>query len=194
MSPKQLWRALFEIAILNTLKPMQNGHNFADGIFNCFFWMNDSAFILVKISRKFVPTSVQIPAWRTGDTSCIAWPRWFDSNRPLFYLPYSFPLSRHIYFTTANGNGHSRFMSPALTQHRRVRVEIIHIQLIMMTSSNGNTFSVIGHLCGEFTGPPHKGQLDVFFDLRLNTQLSKQSWGWWFDAPSRPLWRHNDVL
>ena len=31
---------------------------------------------------------------------------------------------------------------------------------------------------------------DVFFDLRLNKRLSKQSWGWWFETPSRPLWRH----
>ena len=29
---------------------------------------------------------------------------------------------------------------------------------------------------------------DVFFDLRPNKGLSKQSWGWWFDTPSRPLW------
>ena len=40
----------------------------------------------------------------------------------------------------------------------------------MMTSSNGNIFRVTGHLCGEFTG-----SFDVFFDLRLNKQLSKQS-------------------
>ena len=31
---------------------------------------------------------------------------------------------------------------------------------------------------------------DVFFDLRLNKRLSKQSWGWWFETPSSPLWRH----
>ena len=35
---------------------------------------------------------------------------------------------------------------------------------------------------------------DVFFDLRLNKRLSKQSWGWWFETLSRPLWRHcNDI-
>ena len=28
----------------------------------------------------------------------------------------------------------------------------------MMTSSNGNIFRYTGHLCGEFTGSPHKGQ------------------------------------
>ena len=31
---------------------------------------------------------------------------------------------------------------------------------------------------------------DVFFDLRLNKRLSKQSWGWWFETLSRTLWRH----
>ena len=34
---------------------------------------------------------------------------------------------------------------------------------------------------------------DVFFDLRLNKRLSKQSWGWWFETPSRPLWRHRNA-
>ena len=36
---------------------------------------------------------------------------------------------------------------------------------------------------------------DVFFDLRLNKRLSKQSWDWWFETPVRSLWRHcsNDV-
>ena len=33
---------------------------------------------------------------------------------------------------------------------------------------------------------PHKWPVtrsfDVFFDLRLNKRLSKQSWGWWFEA------------
>ena len=67
----------------------------------------------------------------------------------------------------------------------------------MMTSSNGNIFRATGHLCGEFTGPgefpaqrPVRRSFDVFFDPRLNKQLSKQSGGGWFETPSRPLWRH----
>ena len=44
---------------------------------------------------------------------------------------------------------------------------------------------------------PHKWPVtrsfDVFFDLRLNKRLSKQSWGWWFETLSRPLWRHCNV-
>ena len=35
---------------------------------------------------------------------------------------------------------------------------------------------------------------DVCFDLRLNKRLSKQSWYWWFDTPSRPLWRHGNGI
>ena len=35
---------------------------------------------------------------------------------------------------------------------------------------------------------------DVFFDLRLNERLSKQSWGWWFETPSRPLWRYSNGI
>ena len=35
----------------------------------------------------------------------------------------------------------------------------------------------------------------VFFDMCLNKQLSKRSWGWWFETPSLSLWRHcNDWL
>ena len=54
--------------------------------------------------------------------------------------------------------------------------------------------------CGEFTGlgefptqRPVTRNFHVFFDLRLNKQLSKQSSGWWFETPSRPLWRHGNV-
>ena len=53
-------------------------------------------------------------------------------------------------------------------------------------------FRVTGHLCGEFTGlrwiptqRPVTRNFDVFFDLRLNERLSKHSWGWWLETPSR---------
>ena len=70
----------------------------------------------------------------------------------------------------------------------------------MMTSLNWNIFRVSGHLCREFTGHgwipaqrPSTRMFDVFFDLRWNKWLSKQSWGWWFETLSRPLWRHKRV-
>ena len=72
---------------------------------------------------------------------------------------------------------------------------------IMMTSSNGNILRVTGPLCGEFTGPgefptqrPVTRSFDVFFDLRLNKRLSKQTRGWWFETQSWSLWRHCNVL
>ena len=44
---------------------------------------------------------------------------------------------------------------------------------------------------GEFpTQRPVTRSFDVFFDLRLNKRLSKQSWGWSFETLSCPLWRH----
>ena len=43
---------------------------------------------------------------------------------------------------------------------------------------------------GEFpVQRPVTRSFDVFFDLRLNKRLSKQSWGWWFETLSQALWR-----
>ena len=64
------------------------------------------------------------------------------------------------------------------------------------------TFSALLAICagnspvpGEFpTQRPVTRSFDVFFDLRLNKPLSKQSWGWWFETLSCSLWRHLNVL
>ena len=95
-----------------------------------------------------------------------------------------------------------------------------HVAAISLTSASGgveyNTanftesrwrhqmerFSALLALCagyspvtGEFPAQrPVKRSFDVFFDLRLNKRFSKQSWGWWYETPSRSLWRHcNDI-
>ena len=56
------------------------------------------------------------------------------------------------------------------------------------------TFSAFLAICaGNSPVPaqrPVTRSFDVFFDLRLNKRLSKQSWGWWFETLSCPLWRH----
>ena len=60
------------------------------------------------------------------------------------------------------------------------------------------TFSALLALCagnspvtGEFPSQrPVTRSFDVFFDLRLNKRLSKQSRRWWFETPSCSLWRH----
>ena len=64
------------------------------------------------------------------------------------------------------------------------------------------TFSALLAICaGNSPVPvnsPHKRPVtrsfDVYFDLRPNKRLSKQSRGWWFDTPSRPLWRHRNEM
>ena len=56
---------------VDTLEPRQNGRQFTDDIFKCIF-LNENAWILLKISLKFVPklrinnipSLVQIMAWR----------------------------------------------------------------------------------------------------------------------------------
>ena len=70
----------------------------------------------------------------------------------------------------------------------------------IMTSSNGNIFRVTGPLCGEFTGPrwiprakANDAELWCFLWSVMNKRLSKQSWGWWFETPTHPLWRHRNV-
>ena len=60
------------------------------------------------------------------------------------------------------------------------------------------TFSALLAICAgnspvpcEFPAQrPMTRTFDVFFYLRLNKRFSKQSWGWWFETLSRPLWRH----
>ena len=63
------------------------------------------------------------------------------------------------------------------------------------------TFSALLAICavnslvpGEF--PAQRlvtRSFDVFFDLHRNKLLSKHWWGWWFEPPSCPLWRHRNV-
>ena len=60
------------------------------------------------------------------------------------------------------------------------------------------TFSALLAVCagntpvtGEFSiQRPVTRIFHIFFDLRLNKRLSKQSGGRWFETLSRPLWRH----
>ena len=54
-----------------------------------------------------------------------------------------------------------------------------------------NILCVSGPLWEEFPSQnPVTRSFGVFYYLRLSKQLSKQSRDWWFEAPSRPLWRH----
>ena len=58
--------------------------------------------------------------------------------------------------------------------------------LVVLAINEGNS-----PVTGEFPSQrPVTQSFDVFFDLRLNKRLSKQSRSQWFETPSGPLWRH----
>ena len=108
--------------LINTLRPRQNGRHFADDIFKCIF-LNENAWILIKISLKFVPKGsinnipalVQIMAWRRpGDKPlfepmlvripthiCVTRPQWVNTTENLH--PYkNLPIHQNpsvIYLT-----------------------------------------------------------------------------------------------
>ena len=81
-------------------------------------------------------------------------------------------------------------------------VSRIHIDSDKWWRHQMETFSALLAICagnspvpGEFPKQrPVTRSFDVFFDLRLNKWLSKQSLGWWFETPSRPLWRHRNEI
>ena len=64
------------------------------------------------------------------------------------------------------------------------------------------TFSALLAICagnspasGEFpTQRPVTRSFDVYFDLRPDKRLSKQSLGWWFETLSSSLWRQCNVI
>ena len=113
--------------LVNTLRPRQNGHHFADNIFKCIFF-NENPWIALKISLKFVPkvrinnvpALVQIMAWRRpGDKPlsepmmvsflthiCITRPQWVNDQTCLVWMGY---WKMKIYSNcklNRNSNGH----------------------------------------------------------------------------------------
>ena len=84
---------------------------------------------------------------------------------------------------------------------KEINLFILHI-ILSWWRHQMETFSALLVICagnspvtGEFPAQrPLTRGFDVFFDLHLNKRLSKQSWGWWFKTPSRPLWRHWNAM
>ena len=99
---------------VNTLRPRQNGRHFADDIFKCIF-LNENAWILLKISLKFVPkvrinnipALIQIMAWRRpGDKPlsepmmdnllthvCVTRSQWVKNSQVVVHHRRSFSVS-----------------------------------------------------------------------------------------------------
>ena len=103
----------------------------------------------------------------------------------------------------------SRWSLIKLTSKWGLVLTAVTLGIGMMTSSNGNIFwhdDVIkwkhfprywpfyegnSPVTGEIPSQsPVTQSFDVFFDLRLNKWLSKQSKHRWFEMPPRSLWHH----
>ena len=80
--------------------------------------------------------------------------------------------------------------------------ELTSFSIITWWRHQMEAFSALLAICagnspvtGEFPAQrPVTRSFNVFLYLRLNTRLSKQSCGWWFETPSLPLWRHCNAL
>ena len=78
--------------------------------------------------------------------------------------------------------GHIKAEWPMYTW-RRHHMETFSALLVLCTGNSPVT--------GQFPSQrPVTRSFGVFFDLRPNKRLGKQSWGWWFETPSCSLWRH----
>ena len=133
---------------VNSSPPGQNGRHFADDTFKRNLLNKMFFFLSIRFSLKFVPNGpmdnkaalVQVIACRrTGDKS----------------LPK--PMLTQFIDTYKRHWGRCVKDSPVPTRTNRFpckwtrKMLNVHIKC-MMTSSNGNTFRVTDHLCGEFTG------------------------------------------
>ena len=114
--------------------------------------------------------------------------------------PQSFPCVSHAHvykaFPLSTGQWHKRFFTAVQNSYLCDWTSWGHDDVIKM-----ETFSAILAFCagnspvtGEFpTQRPMTRSSNVFFDLRLNKQLSKQRRRRWIETPSRSLWRHCNV-
>ena len=80
----------------------------------------------------------------------------------------------------------------------RLHYPMYRDKLISWWRHQMETFSASLAICAGNSPVPRKfptqrpvsRSFDVFFELRLNKRLSKQSRGWWFKTLSCPLWRY----
>ena len=120
----------------------------------------------------------------------------YDTNH-LRYIPYEI---RKMADGEINEQGSSNPESGSWNpQPLQLIICIVYAGNHMMTSSNWDIFRVTGPLCGEFTGPrwipltkASDAELWCFLWSLPEQTVGKHSRRWWFEVPSRPLWRHHN--
>ena len=120
-----------------------------------------------------------------------------------FLLYSNWPMLSIFHITRQPSNNFRQFFLYNHISHNHVShsypIQVFVLIRVIVTwwRHQMETLSVVLTLCagnspvtGEFPAQkPVKRGFDVFFDMRLNKRLGKQSWGWWFETPSCSLWR-----
>ena len=163
------------LAVLNTLRPGQNGRNFADDIFKCIF-LNENVWIPIKILLKFVPKGPinNIPAL----VQILAWRR--PGDKPLFE-PMLVRLPTHICVTrlqwvnsTASGKYDNNFKS--IVSKFIIQNNSLH-EYVIKWKHFPSYWSFLREIhwspMDSLSQRPVTRRFDVFFDLHLHRCLSK---------------------
>ena len=96
----------------------------------------------------------------------------------------------HILHALVSNSLYDQFMiNSHAVEEFRVLISWYSIILSMMTSSNGNNLRVTDHLCGDFTGHPHKDQWRGAFMFSLNCAWIN---GWVNNLKAGDLRRYRD--
>ena len=143
--------------------------------------------------------------WVYVTLSCHNWKR-NDFHYSGAYLFTSFVYCTNVYWSVIHGIKRKPHLSVVWNWYHFVAIAILHqprptdsadINTRLQLSDTSSIPPMHGGFLlvpGEFpVQRPVARNFDVFFDLRPNNLLSKQSWGWWFETPSHPLLRHRNV-
>ena len=117
----------------------------------------------------------------------------FDERNTIFIY-----VMRNVIMACCYSHNGVRLVVNALRSWRLASMTLFKARLITWWRHQMETSSALlaisagnSPVSGEFPAQrPVTRRFDVFFDLRLNERLRKHSWGWWFETPSPPLWRH----
>ena len=160
---------------LNTLRPRQNGHHFADDISKCIF-LNENVRIPTKISMMFVPKGpinnipalVQIMAWCRPGNKPLSEPMMVSLTMHICVTPPQWVnmiwthCGAKVVFTERSTLHHYHHYSSLLKSHDDV---IIWKHFL-------RHWPFVRGIHRSPVNSPHKGQwhraLIWFFDLRLN--------------------------
>ena len=143
----------------------------------------------LSLNVSIKPVLVQVMSWfRAGMHQSITW-----TNHDDVIKWKHFPRYTETQMSSFWRNFHHWL-------HRKLSKWQLSVQSVIKISSKWQQFRFSELLAIYVGNSPVPGKFpiqrpvtrsfDVFFDLPLNKRLSKQSWGWWFETPSRPLWRH----